>query len=163
MNESLGGQFISLGKTLTEVNQHQHMTMMRVEQTINTASGIVQEANRLHGISQEVMDRFGGYIAEISEARRRDGAFEQQFSSVMSNLQSANAEQMRLLRLLQQEETAMVKAVSQMQNVPLDVQKSLSSSLEGFLSKATVLMDSSIQTFEKSTSNVLLTLKNQLE
>ena len=100
MNASLNHQFLELGRTLTEINQNQQLSMERMEQSLQTADAIVNDVNRLHGVSQDVMAHFEHYIQELSDARTRDERFEQASADLLGKMhQSSEQQAASLLRL----------------------------------------------------------------
>ncbi|MBE5810820.1 MAG: hypothetical protein E7318_07800 [Clostridiales bacterium] len=98
MNMSLNDQFMELGRTMTEINQNQQLTMEQVRQSMAAANAILGDAQQLHTISADVLTHFEHYISELSEARRRDENFEQSASSLLEMMQEMNAEQQKLLK-----------------------------------------------------------------
>ena len=101
MNDSLDNQFLSLGRTLAEVNQHQQMTLGNVSDTLRSVGAIASDVTRMHGVSEEVLTRFEGYIREIGDARRRDEGFEASTQELLERLRAASDSQMQTLQQLQ--------------------------------------------------------------
>ena len=97
MNMSLNDQFMELGRTMTEINQHQQLTVDHIHQSLAAANTIVDNAQQLQAVSADVLSRFEHYIAELGEARRRDEGFEASASSLLEMMQEMNAEQQKLL------------------------------------------------------------------
>ena len=97
MNMSLGDQFLALGRTMTEINQNQQLTMEHVHQSLAAADSIMDNAQQLHAVSSDILNRFEHYIGELGEARRRDEGFEQSASSLLEMMQEMNTEQQKLL------------------------------------------------------------------
>ncbi|MBE5803752.1 MAG: hypothetical protein E7316_04485 [Clostridiales bacterium] len=93
MNASLNNEFLELGRTLTEINQNQQLTMERMDQSLQSASVIVGEVTRLQGVSQEVMTHFENYVRELSDARSRDERFEQASADLLSRMHQAADQQ----------------------------------------------------------------------
>lgn len=100
MNASLNDQFIALGRTMTEINQNQQVAMNQVMQSMQAAEAIVGDAQQLHGVSQEVMDRFSQYMQEFSAARTRDAQFEQSAAALLDKMQQTNDAQTHTLQLV---------------------------------------------------------------
>lgn len=111
MNTSLGDQLLALGQTMTAINQHQQVTFDRVEQSLGTASTIVEDVGKLHGVSQEVITHFEKYISELSDARHRDEKFEQSTAELMDKLHGASAEQSAFIGKLREEQDALREAM----------------------------------------------------
>ncbi|MBQ8312582.1 MAG: hypothetical protein IJX84_05185 [Clostridia bacterium] len=100
MNTSLNHQFLELGRTLTEINQNQQLSLERMDQSMETASAIVGDVTRLHGVSQEVMAHFEHYVSELNTARTRDERFEQSSADLLEKMRQASEQQSAsLLRL----------------------------------------------------------------
>ena len=97
MNMSLNDQFMELGRTMTEINQHQQLTVDHIHQSLAAAGAIVDNAQQLQAVSADVLSRFEHFIAELGEARRRDEGFEASASSLLEMMQEMNAEQQKLL------------------------------------------------------------------
>ena len=93
MNASLNNQFVSLGRTMTELNQNQQATMEHVNQSLNASTAIVTDVQKLHGVSQEIMNHFESYVRELGDARRRDDRFEQQTSELLERMHAASEQQ----------------------------------------------------------------------
>ena len=93
MNASLNHQFLELGETMTQINQHQQMTFDRVNESLQSAQTIVTDVNRLHQVSGEIMTHFEQYVKELSDTRRRDEQFEQKTSDLLEKMHAACNEQ----------------------------------------------------------------------
>ena len=102
MNSSLNGQFLTLGKTMTDMNRNQQVSMERLEQSMNAVSGIIQDAHQLHTVSGEVIDRFEHYVSEMSQARQRDERFEHTSAELLASMHQASDQQGKMLSRLQQ-------------------------------------------------------------
>ena len=97
MNMSLNDQFVQLGRTMTEINQHQQMTMDHVYQSMSAANAIMGDVQQLHSVSSDILERFEHYVSELGEARQRDEGFETSASALLEMMQEMNAEQQKLL------------------------------------------------------------------
>lgn len=93
MNASLNHQFLELGETMTQINQHQQLTFQRVEESLTSARTIVEDVGRLHQASQEIMAHFEHYVQELGDARRRDEQFEQKTGDLLEKMHAAAQEQ----------------------------------------------------------------------
>ena len=98
MNMSLSDQFLQLGRTMTEINQNQQMTLEHIHQSMGAANAIVSDVQQLHAVSADIIRHFEGYVAELGQARRRDEGFEQSAASLLEKMQQMNAEQQKLLQ-----------------------------------------------------------------
>lgn len=115
MNETLSGQFLTLGQTMTELNQHQSAAAAQVEQSMQTASAVLNDATRLSGVSGDVIARFEQYVKELGDARRRDERFEQATSELLSKLHNAADQQNAALRGLKAYQDDLYRALQQFQ------------------------------------------------
>ena len=161
MNDTLSGQFLNLGQVLTQVNQHQQITLARLDQSLNAAGGIVQEANRLHGISQDILDRFGGYIAELSEARRLDTAFDAKAAQVLETMQHSAEEQAKNLEALRFGEKTLAASVTgaakALEDMHQQSDETLARGVEHFVNQVSGGLDKSLSEF-RSGMNELVSL-----
>jgi len=113
MNASLNDQFVQLGRTMTELNQTQQAAVAHVSQSMDAASTILNDAQQLRAISQDVMDRFAQYMHEVSAARQRDEQFEQSAAQLLSNMQRMSESQAQSLMQLGESHRALSECVSQ--------------------------------------------------
>ena len=130
MNDALGSQLLNLGQTLTDINQHQRVTMEQVEQTLRSASAIAQDVGRLQGVSQDVITHFERYIQELSEARRRDEGFEQTSAELLGALQQAVTRQQEALNALRSYQDELTRAQAAFTQQSRDAVGSLQQSSE---------------------------------
>ncbi|MGN0777644.1 MAG: hypothetical protein ACI4MJ_00705 [Aristaeellaceae bacterium] len=153
MNDALGHQLLSLGQTLTDINQHQRVTMEQVEQTLHSAAAIAQDVGRLQGVSQDVMTHFEHYIQELSEARRRDEGFEQASSELLHTLQQAVSRQQEALAALRgyQDELSRAQSVfAQQSREAVSSLKQASTDNAGHLAQMGKAMESSSEQLSRS-------------
>ena len=113
MNASLNHQFLELGRTLTEINQNQQLSMERMDQSLQTADAIVNDVNRLHGVSQEVMAHFEHYVQELGDARNRDERFEQSTADLLHRMHQASEQQTAALTKLKGYQDELTSALEQ--------------------------------------------------
>lgn len=97
MNASLNHQFLTLGETLTTLNQQQLNNVHQLDEAMAAAGSLVQNATHLHAISGEVTKQFEGYVKTLGEAGRRDAHFEEVSARVLDSLQAAAREQQAAL------------------------------------------------------------------
>ena len=107
MNESLQGQFLQLGKTLTEVNQSQSLSYEKLDQSLAAAQTIVDDVQEMHRASQQVMERFEHYVKELKEARQADTRFESKTADLLENMHKASEQQALYLNKLQAYQAAL--------------------------------------------------------
>lgn len=112
MNMSLNDQFVQLGRTMTDINQNQKLTMEHVRQSMAAANTIVADVQQLHTVSNDVMHHFEQYVRELGDARRRDEHFEQSASSLLEKMQQMNAEQARVLQQVSASYTALMNSIN---------------------------------------------------
>lgn len=113
MNTSLNNQFVSLGRTMTELNQNQQATMQHVNQSLQAASAIVTDVQKLHSASQEIMNHFEQYVRELGDARRRDERFEQTTGDLLERMRAANEQQTAALTHLKTCQEDLTRTMSQ--------------------------------------------------
>ena len=112
MNVSLNDQFVQLGRTMTEINQNQQLSMEQVRQSILAANTIVGDVQQLHTVSRDVISQFEQYIRELGEARRRDEGFEQSASALLEMMQQMNTEQAKLLQQVSGSHASLLTSLS---------------------------------------------------
>ncbi|MBR6027811.1 MAG: MotA/TolQ/ExbB proton channel family protein [Clostridia bacterium] len=112
MNSSLNNEFLLLGQTLSSISQHEAMTMEQLNKSMGAASAIGQDAAQLHGVSQEIMNRFEQYVRELADARTRDGSFEKTSADLLNAMRQANENSTRLLGDMQQAQKKLNDSVS---------------------------------------------------
>ncbi len=101
MNGALDGQFLRLGQTLTAVNQGQEASFEGIQRAMMAADGIMRGMDEMHGVTQQVMDRFEHYIAEISANQTDQTDFTQTSASILSGMHAAMQEQSACVQQLQ--------------------------------------------------------------
>ena len=100
MNQSLSGQIRSLGDAMDAVSGNQMAAARQAEETLRSARGIVQDAKELRELTDQVLVRFDGYVAEIKETRKRDESFEKRSAELMGRMEKQNQELTRLMENL---------------------------------------------------------------
>ncbi len=112
MNVSLNDQFLELGRTLSQVNQHEQVNLDRMNQTLSAAQSIMADVTRLHTVSGEILDHFEHYISELTTARQRDEGFEKSAGSLLAGMQAAAKDQSSLIASLRSEEERFGRSLS---------------------------------------------------
>ncbi len=112
MNLSLNDQFVQLGRTMTEINQNQLVSMEQVRQSLAAAGAIVTDVQQLHAVSQDVISHFEQYVRELGDARRRDERFEQSSASLLEKMQQMNVAQAEVLQQVSRSHQALLGSVS---------------------------------------------------
>lgn len=113
MNATLNDQFLALGRTLTDINQHQQLSADQVNQSLAAASSLLQETDRLHHVSQDVMAHFEAYVRAMSESRRRDEQFEHSSADLLNKMTQAGDHQAALLARMQSGQEELNNALEQ--------------------------------------------------
>ena len=94
MNASLSDQLLTLGRTMTEVNQHQQASLEQVRQSLNAAAAIQVDMRQLHDVTNDVIAHFEQYIKELSAARSRDEGFERSSADLLTRLGKVSDQQL---------------------------------------------------------------------
>ena len=102
MDRSLGGQVQNLGSVLDSVSSNQIYAARQAEETLRSAGGIVQDAQELRRLTDQVLVRFDGYVAELNETRTRDESFERRSVELLSRMEKQNQELAELMETLSQ-------------------------------------------------------------
>jgi uncharacterized damage-inducible protein DinB len=188
MNASLDHQFLTLGQTLTEINQNQLASVQRLEDSLSAANTIVNDAMQLHQISQGVTQQFENYVQSLNEAGRRDARFEESSAQLLDKLHTASLQQsstIASLRSCQDQLTASMKQFADSSNAAMsglrkasdasteafsdasksmqDAGKTLSSSYQSFVTDVVEGMSRSLGLFESNMSAVVTALSDQLK
>ena len=90
MEASLGSHFNSLGATMDLINEHQLQSAQQAVATLQSAGGIVQDAQTLHQLTAETLTRFDAYVAELQAGRSRDESFEKRSAELLLRLEKQN-------------------------------------------------------------------------
>ncbi len=98
MNMSLNDQFTQLGRTMTEINQNQQLTLEQIRVSLAAANAILSDAREIHAVSTDVINHFEGYIRTLDDAGRRDEQFEQSAAALLDKMQQMSAAQAETLR-----------------------------------------------------------------
>ncbi len=93
MNRMLGGQFMQLGQTLSQVNQSQAVSMESLQNTMAAAEQILNAMGQVQDTTQRVMEKFESYVGTIESAQESSGAFLTHGSQVLSGMLTASQEQ----------------------------------------------------------------------
>ena len=112
MNLSLSDQFVQLGRTMTEINQNQQLSMESVRQSMAAAGNIVADVRELHAVSNDVIQHFEQYVRELGDARRRDERFEQSTASLLAEMQQMNAAQSKVLQQVSDSHKALLSSMT---------------------------------------------------
>lgn len=97
MNRSLSGQIQSLGAAMEAVSANQTLAARQAEETLRSASGIVKDAETLREITEQLVTRFDGYVAELKETRTRDESFEKRSAELLGRMDQQNQNLTKLM------------------------------------------------------------------
>ena len=97
MNRSLSGQLTALGDTLSAVNQSQTVSYDALERASSSAEELIREMGRIQQTTEEILNRFGGYVASVETAQANNDAFLTHGSEVLNGLLSASEDHHALL------------------------------------------------------------------
>lgn len=86
MNGALGGQFVQLGRTLSQINQQQAVSQESLSATMTAADTILASIQRTGEVTQAVIDRFDGYIGELSRAQGAGAGLAEQTNELLSGM-----------------------------------------------------------------------------
>jgi len=86
MNTALGGQFLQLGKTLSQINQAQTVSHESLSATMAAADTILESIQKTDLVTKTVMDRFDNYISELSQAQASSAQIAEQTAGVLKGM-----------------------------------------------------------------------------
>ena len=112
MNLSLNDQFVQLGRTMTEINQNQQLSLEQVRQSMLAAGGIVTDVQQLHAVTGDVISHFEQYVRELGDARRRDEGFEQSAADLLAKMQQMSTEQAKVLHQVSDSHHKLLSSIS---------------------------------------------------
>ena len=107
MNETLNGQFLQLGQTLSAINQAQGVSYESVNRTMAAADQIIASLSNVQEVTMQVTQRFEGYISTLEQAQESSGAFMTHGSQVLTGLMNAAQEQSGMLERLKAAQQAL--------------------------------------------------------
>ncbi len=111
MNESLSGQFLALGKTMTEVNQNTILSNETLQASLSAAGSLVTDMQTLHMSSNEILARFETYIQALNQAGEEDKAFKEKTSELISKMHQAQEQQTRCVQTLNDSQAKLEKGL----------------------------------------------------
>ena len=153
MNLSLNDQFVQLGRTMTEINQNQQLSLEQVRQSMLAASGIVTDVQQLHAVTGDVISHFEQYVRELGDARRRDEGFEQSAAELLAKMQQMNTEQAKVLHQVSDSHHKLLGSIStysaQSEQAIAHLQQSSDTTAQ-HLGQVSTSMDASAQELSRS-------------
>ncbi|MBQ8159645.1 MAG: anti-phage defense ZorAB system ZorA [Clostridia bacterium] len=111
MNKSLDGQFLTLGQTMTSINQNQQLSVSQLSDALNATRGMLSDAQRMHQVSSDILSQFERYVSELGEARKRDEGFEQNATDLLSRMSAAEREQAQTIQQMKRAQEDVLHAV----------------------------------------------------
>ncbi len=105
MNSSLSGQFGQLAQTLSAVNQSQAVGHDALQRTMSAADAIIAGASNVQGMTQELLRRFEGYIAELSRSQSSGIHMTESMQAMLSSMHESLNEQSRHWQRLTQSQS----------------------------------------------------------
>lgn len=102
MNDRLNTQFLMLGQTMVEINQRQQISAESAARSLESVGNLMEDTEKLHGVSEDILKRFENYISEISFARQRDSVFERDAGLLLERMNATGALQGKLMTDMEQ-------------------------------------------------------------
>ncbi len=97
MDRSLGGQFSSLARTMSDLEQSQIRASQATGENLTAAEGIVRNARSLQEVTSHALDQFDSYMTRIDEVRDRDENFEKNASELLREMRQESRDMTTLL------------------------------------------------------------------
>lgn len=86
MNSALGGQFLQLGKTLSQINQSQAVSHESLSSTMAAAETILDSIQKTGQATEAVMERFDSYVKELAQAQSSGAALAEQTAAILGGM-----------------------------------------------------------------------------
>ena len=115
MNQQLGGQFLQLGQTLTEINRSQKASYDAVDRSMATADSVIREFEGVQKITLEIIDRFDHYVSRLSDSMAQEDAFTRAATDVINQMGRAARIQSDNLAQIQAQQEQLQEAISDYQ------------------------------------------------
>lgn len=112
MNSSLNGQFLEMGRIMTAINQNQTLSADTVRTSLQSARGIVANAESLQSVTENIMNRFDSYVAEINKANLRDEHFESNAAELLEQMRRNSQEQANALTVIRQYQEELTRSLN---------------------------------------------------
>lgn len=107
MNETLNGQFMQLGQTLSSINQAQGVSYESMNRTMTAADQILSSLSNVQELNAQMAQRFEGYVSALERAQESSGEFLTHGSQVLTGLMNAAEEQNTILERLKASQQAL--------------------------------------------------------
>ena len=111
MNASLAGQLLSLGQTMTQINQQNEMALSSVTDSIQTAGAMLNDVNRMHMATENILQHFERFAADVSLAQSRSDSFEQTSGALLQQMHQAADQQAATLRMMRDYQTQLTNSL----------------------------------------------------
>lgn len=102
LNHALNGQFMELAKTMSQINQAQTVSLESVNHAMSAADTIMDSIQRTSLVTQTVIDRFDGYIGELSQAQSGSAEVSRQTAELLSGMHEDLKQQNERYKALQE-------------------------------------------------------------
>lgn len=112
MNASLSGQFLQMGKTLSQVNRSQQTSFDAVDRSMAAADEVLRNLQSVQQVTNEIAGRFDSYVRLLSESRQREDEFTCAGSEVVASLSRAAREQGEKLEEIKKAQASVQDALS---------------------------------------------------
>ena len=129
MDRSLGGQFSSLARTMSDLEQRQVRASQATGENLTAAEGIVRNARSLQEITSHALDQFDSYMTRIDEIRDRDENFEKNASELLREMRQESKDMTALLNGLTEKMQALSATGETSSDNPLEEIRGLMTSL----------------------------------
>ncbi len=86
MNTALNGQFLQLGKTLSQINQSQAISHESLNTTMAAADSILDSMQKTGEVTQAVIERFDGYVGALNKNQASGALLAQETASLLSGI-----------------------------------------------------------------------------
>ena len=188
MNESLGNQFLALSQTLTELNQRQQLSFERLEDALASSAAMVEDAEQLRRISNQITGQFERYVQELGEARRRDESFEAESAQLLHQMHQAMTAQEGLISRYRDYQDHLTAQVANLQHTTQraaeamgkagelggekllqatdgmrEASQTFSRSYQGFVQSAAEGMQSTVTAFERNMDQLVKHLTRKMD
>ena len=112
MNASLSGQFVQLGKTLSQINRSQQASFDAVDRSMATADQVIANLSGVQQVTQEIAGRFESYVRLLSEGRKQEDEFSRTAGDVVASLSRMAREQNAQLEEVKKAQADVQSAIS---------------------------------------------------
>ena len=100
MDRSLGNQFSSLARTMSDLEQGQIRASQATGENLTAAEGIIRNARSLQEITSHALDQFDSYMTRIDKVSSRDENFEKNASELLHDMRQESRDMAAMLNSL---------------------------------------------------------------